>query len=181
MLKKAAAVFGFIALVLVYVSYASDKPIDKTTGHGENDEKIHITADKLVSDSETSSFEFIGNVKATQGDSVVTGDSLKIFYKKDSDTNGNPISSEQSIQKIIVNGHVVITFDNRIALAEQAVYTTETKILVLTGPNAKITSGKDTISGETITLYRADERIKVERGKEKRVEAVFHTGKQGIK
>ncbi len=180
-LKLTGTVFVAIALVLLHLSYASDKTNDTTTSHVEKDEKIHIIADKLVSDSETNSFEFIGNVKATQGDSVVTGDRLKVFYKKDADTKGSPLSSEQSIHKIIVKGHVVIKFDNRIAMAEQAIYTTETKILVLTGPDSKIISGNDTISGETITLYRVDERIKVESGKEKRVEAVFYTGEQGIK
>jgi len=180
-LKLTGTVFVAIALVLLHLSYASDKTNDTATIHVEKDGKIHIIADKLVSDSETNSFEFIGNVKATQGDSVVTGDRLKVFYKKDTDTKGSPLSSEQSIQKIIVKGHVVIKFDNRIAMAEQAIYTTETKILVLTGPDSKIISGNDTISGETITLYRVDERIKVESGKEKRVEAVFYTGEQGIK
>ena len=175
------SVFVVIALALLHLSFASDKTNDTATSHGEKDEKIHIVADKLVSDSETNSFEFIGNVKATQGDSVVTGDRLKVFYKKDTHTKGRPLSSEQSIQKIIVKGHVVIKFDNRIAMAEQAIYTTKSKILVLTGPDSKIISGNDTISGETITLYRVDERIKVESGKEKRVEAVFYTGEQGIK
>jgi len=185
-LKLTGTVFVVTALVLLHLSYASDKTNDTATSHGEKDEKIHIIADKLVSDSETNSFEFIGDVKATQGDSVVTGDRLKVFYKKGTDTKDagtkdSPLSSEQSIQKIIVKGHVVIKFDNRIAMAEQAIYTTETKILVLTGPDSKIISGNDVISGETITLYRADERIKVESGKEKRVEAVFYTGEQGIK
>lgn len=180
-LKLMGSVFVVIALALLHLSFASDKTNDTATSHGEKDEKIHIVADKLVSDSETNSFEFIGNVKATQGDSVVTGDKLKVFYKKDTHTKGRPLSSEQSIQKIIVKGHVVIKFDNRIAMAEQAIYTTESKILVLTGPDSKIISGNDTISGETITLYRVDERIKVESGKEKRVEAVFYTGEQGIK
>lgn len=180
-LKLAGAVFVFIALASLHSSYASDKTNDTATSHVGKDDKIHIIADKLVSDSETNSFEFIGNVKATQGDSVITGDRLKVFYKKDTDTKDSSLSSEQSIQKIIVKGQVVIKFDNKIAMAEQAIYTTETKVLVLTGPDSKIISGNDAISGETITLYRADERIKVESGKEKRVEAVFYTGEQGIK
>lgn len=156
------------------------KTNDTANSTVENDEKIHIIADELVSDSKTNSFEFIGNVKATQGDSVITADRLRVFYKKDTGKNNRPLAGEQSIQKIIVKGHVVIKFDDRIAMAEQAVYTTETKILVLSGPDSKITKGKDTISGETITLYRDDERMKVESGQDKRVEAVFYTGERGI-
>jgi lipopolysaccharide export system protein LptA len=145
-----------------------------------NDDKIYVTADELISDSNAYSFEFIGNVKATQGNSVITSDRLKVLYNKDADHHDTPLADAQTIQKITAEGHVVITFEDRVAKAERAVYTTETKILVLSGPDSTITRGSDTISGEVITLYRNEERIKVESGKEKRVEAVFHAGDQGI-
>ena len=169
----------FLFLLLIYSTDAADQN-SSAVNRSENKDKIYISADKLISDSNTNSFEFIGNVKAIQGDSVIMAERLKVFYKKDTDQSEGMLAGEQSIQKIIAKGHVVITFDDRVAMAEQAIYTTETKILVLSGPDSKITKGSDTISGEIITLYRADERIKVESGKEKRVEAVFHTGEQGI-
>ena len=169
----------FLFLLLIYSTDAADQN-SSAVNRSENKDNIYITADKLISDSNTNSFEFIGNVKAVQGDSAITSERLKVFYKKATDQSDGMLAGEQSIQKIIAKGHVVITFDDRVAMAEQAIYTTETKILVLSGPDSKITKGSDTISGEIITLYRADERIKVESGKEKRVEAVFHTGEQGI-
>ncbi len=160
---------------------AEDKPQDAGARSTEKSKQIHITADKMISDNETKSVEFIDNVRATQEDTVITADRLKIFFKKGLGNRNNPISGEESIEKIVVNGNVNISFDNRLAVTQQAEYTTETRILVLSGADSKIISGEDSISGEKITIYRTDGRIDVESGDEKRVEAIFFTGEHGIK
>jgi lipopolysaccharide export system protein LptA len=64
--------------------------------------------------------------------------------------------------------------------AEEAIYIVKSRILLLTGPNASITSGKNTVSGEKITLFRADGRIQVERGRDKQVEAIFYSKGKGL-
>jgi len=142
----------------------------------KENKKIYITADKLIADSEVECAEFIGNVRAVQEDTVITADRLKIFYKKVEDNNKNLTSSDEgSIEKIISSGNVKINFDDKVAVAEHAVYTSETGVLVLTGPNSKVTSGTNFVSGEKITIYRAEDRMTVESGNEKRVEAVFYS------
>jgi len=157
----------------------SDKPKNKSLG--ENDGAIHITSDKLISDNKAGYAEFIGNVKAIQGNTVITSDKLNIFYKKNIANKGSISVNEESIHKIVAKGNVEIKFDNRVATAQQAVYNTETMVLVLSGKNSKIISEKDSISGEKITFYRIDGRINVESGNKKRVEAVFYSGQKGIK
>jgi lipopolysaccharide export system protein LptA len=146
----------------------------------KENKKIYITADKLIADSEAKCAEFIGNVRAVQEDTVITADRLKIFYKKVEDNNKNLTSDEGSIEKIISSGNVKINFDDKVAVAEHAVYTSETGVLVLTGPNSKVTSGTNFVSGEKITLYRAEDRMTVESGNKKRVEAVFYSKEKGI-
>ena len=141
----------------------------------KENKKIYITADKLIADSEARCAEFIGNVRAVQEDTVIIADRLKIFYKKVEDSNKGLTSSEESIEKIVSSGNVKINFDDQVAVAQHAVYTSKTGIIVLTGPNSKITSGINFVSGEKITLYRAENRITVESGKKKRVEAVFYS------
>lgn len=182
MLRYWALFFLLIFCFLIPMAYANDssgKPKNKSPEG--NEEAIHVTSDKLVSDNKAGYAEFIGNVKAIQGDTVITSDRLKIFYKKNI-VNKGPLSvSEESINKIVANGNVEIKFDNRVATAQQAVYNTETKVLVLSGNNSKITGEKDSISGEKITFYRIDGRINVEGGDKKRVEAVFYSGQKGIK
>ena len=141
----------------------------------KENKKIYITADKLIADSEARCAEFIGNVRAVQEDTVIIADRLKIFYKKVEDNDKNLISDEGSIEKIVSSGNVKINFDDKVAVAEHAVYTSETGVFVLTGPDSKVTSGTNFVSGEKITLYRAEDRMTVESGNEKRVEAVFYS------
>lgn len=141
----------------------------------ESENKIHITADRLIAEGNSNNAEFIGNVRAVQETTVITSNKLKIFYKKDS--SGTEVNSKagESIKEIIATGNVKILFDDKIAETEQAVYTAETRILVLNGPNSKITSGKNTISGSKITFFRDDGRINVEGSGSKRVEAFFES------
>lgn len=179
-LKYWAVFFLLIFCFLIHTAYANDMSQQPQKSPGENG-AIHITSDKLISDNNAGYAEFIGNVKATQDDTVITSDKLKIFYKKKI-VNKGPLSvNEESIHKIVATGNVEIKFDNRVATAQQAVYNTETMVLVLSGENSKVISKNDSISGEKIIFYRTDGRINVESGNKKRVEAVFYSGQKGIK
>ncbi len=172
--------FTLVAVLMNSFVYAEDKPNLTNTHKNKKNEKIHITADKMISDHEAKYTEFIGNVRATQRDTVITADKLKIFLKRDMDNKKNSLAGDESIKKIVANGNVQIKFDNRVAVTQQAVYITETRVLVLSGADSKVISGNNSISGEKITVYRTDGRIQVESGKGERVEAVLYTGEKGI-
>ena len=180
-LRYWAVLFLLISCFLMHMAYANDtlrNPKKKSPG---GNGAIHITSDKLISDNKAGYAEFIGNVKATQDDTVITSDRLKIYYKKNIANKGPLSVSEESIHKIVAKGNVEIKFDNRVATAQQAIYNTETMVLVLSGNNSKIISENESISGEKITFYRIEGRINVESGNKKRVEAVFYSGQKGIK
>lgn len=177
-----ATAFTLLACLLTTPSgYADEKPHDTDTQNLAKVRKIHITADKLFSDNNTDYAEFIGNVKATQEDTVITADKLKIFFKKNPPDKENPVVGEETINKIVASGNVKIKFDNRVAVAQQAVYNTETGVLVLSGDNSKIVNGNNSISGEKITFYKTTGRINVESSDEKRVEAVFYSDEKDLK
>jgi lipopolysaccharide export system protein LptA len=149
----------------------------------EADKPIHITSDQLNINDMTKEAEFRGNVLATQENTVIHSDTLQIFYKKDQPVLENVPNSAQSIQKIIATGNVKINFDNRLAEADQAIYTADSGILELTGDNCKVTSEKNMISGKKIIFHRNDGRIQVESGqdnKRKRVEAVISSDGKGL-
>ena len=175
--SPSTAVFLMATVFMTVFAFADDPPTDP--GPNDPGKKIYITSDSLVSGNDAKYAEFIGNVKATQGSDVITADRLKIFFKKTPQSNDKLIMDQESIAKIVANGHVTIHFDNKVAVAEQAVYITATRVLVLLGPNSKIVSGSDSVAGEKITIYRADGRINVESGGEKRVNAVFFSGGKG--
>jgi len=177
-----AAAFMLVAgLVATPSGYADEKPRDTDTRNIAKEQKIHITADKLISDSNADYAEFIGNVRATQEDTVITADKLKIFFKKIPHDKKKPAVGEEAINKIVASGNVKIKFDNRVAVTRQAVYNTETGVLVLSGNNSRIVSGNNSISGEKITIYRTTGHINVESSDEKRVEAVFYSGEKDLK
>ena len=166
------SLFVLTVAVIIIAGFMVNSAFAEEENLKEN-KKVYITSDKLVADSEAKWAEFIGNVRA-----VITADRLKIFYNKIE--NDSSVSDKGSIEKIVSSGNVKINFDDKVAVSEHAVYTSETGVLVLTGPNSKVTSGTDFVSGDKITFYRAEDRMTVESSNEKRVEAVFYSREKEI-
>jgi lipopolysaccharide export system protein LptA len=137
-------------------------------------EPVRITADKLVSNAEEAYAEFTGNVKAIQGNVVITADVLRIYYQGDLVNPKNNPSDKQMIKKIVASGHVEIISDRYTAKTERLEYDLAAMVIVLSGENSTVTSGKNSITGSRITLYRADGNIKVEGSADRRVHAVFY-------
>jgi lipopolysaccharide export system protein LptA len=138
---------------------------------------IEITADMMVTDSQTHAAIFSGNVTATQDETRLTADKLTIFYKSDS---GAEPASETDIERLEARGHVRILFDNKLAVSNQAVYIIGERKLVLEGPGSKVVSGKDEITGSKITFYRDDGRMTLESDDRGRVKAVIHSQQRGL-
>ena len=176
-LSIGAEILLWAVVFMTITAFASDTSLPPK---GIENDKIHITADRLIADSETQNVEFVGNVRVTQGTSVITADRVRIFYHQISENKTGGIAGEKSIEKIIANGNIRIRFENILAVSEQAVYTLDTSVLVLTGSDSKISSKGNSVTGEKITLNRANERITVEGGNQKRVEAILYPGEKGI-
>ena len=140
--------------------------------------KIHISAERLISNTADNNAEFFGNVRAKQGETLISADSLKIYFSGGSEAGSG--SPAQSLKKLVATGNVEIKFDNRLAVARQAVYITAQRMLILNGPGATVTSGDNTITGETITFYRDDGRFTVEGGSNGRVKAVILPEESGL-
>lgn len=146
----------------------------------ENPErKIRITADRLVANTKTGAADFIGNVKAVQGTTVITSDRLQVLYARNGD-DGNSGESETSIESIIAVGSVVIHFEEKIATTEKAVYHSPSGIFTLTGKGTRVTSGDNAITGEKITVDRKNDRMTVEGQGASRVNAVIFTDQNGL-
>lgn len=138
---------------------------------------VQITAENLVADDREKTAEFSGNVRAAQGDTVILADRLTIRYA------GNPMAADGSgggdggIRELVAVGNVRITFDDIVAESPRAVYTTDDRVLVLTGPGSRVTrADSGTISGPRIVVHRDDGRIRFEGG----VEGLFFPGERGL-
>ncbi len=143
---------------------------------------IHITADRLVTDSRTNSAQFSGSVRAVQGQSKMTADRLTLIFdsKGDGDSTSESAEGATGIKRIEAQGNVRIEFDNRVAVGEHAVYITDERKLVLNGPGAKVISGKDEVVGSKITFFRDDGRLSMEGDGQNRVKAILHSGQRGL-
>jgi len=179
--KRSVLIGALCALIFVFfwlqMSAAASTPIDTSTKKDEN-KKIRITADKLIAAVDAGEIEFIGNVKATQANTVITADRLKIFYTPDTIGSQTPTLKPESIEKIIAQGRVKILHDEIIAETDMAEYTIKSAVLVLTGERSNVSQGGHSISGTKFTLYRSAGKITVESNEKNRVKAVFDSSEK---
>ena len=151
---------------------------DLPEGKPVENPEIHVTADMLVSDRNARYAEFSGSVVATREDSTLTCSNLKIFYNEK--RSGETATDSGSVEKMVATGNVRLVFEDKIAVAEKAIYTAADDSIVLTGGEPKVTGGSSFISGEKITLYRTAGRVLVGSGKSQRVEAIFHPADKSL-
>ncbi len=169
--------WGFIVVILCVwigadLAFAAEPSVTRSTA------PIRITADKLVTNSNTNTAEFSGQVRAIQDNTEITTDRLILYYKsKDGQQAGD---STGNIERIEAHGHVRIEFDNRVAVSDQAVYITSERKLTLEGPGSKVTSGQDEITGSKITFFRGDGRIALEGDAKNQVRAIIHSDQRGL-
>jgi lipopolysaccharide transport protein LptA len=176
--KRLLFISALQALILLMVftgahKFAVASEAIETNDKNYENNQIRITADKLIAHVDAGEVEFVGNVKATQADDVVTSDRLKIIYDPDTIKNRTPDNKNVSIKKIIAIGTVKIVTDNIIAETERAEYTIKSKILVLLGEQSKVSQGGHSITGTKFTMHRSEGKLTVESSGENQIKAIL--------
>ena len=166
------ALFAFTTMILSSGIFAGELPQKKDATQA--DEQIQIIADKLITNSAEKFAEFMGDVRTSQGNLVITSERLRIYYRDDPGRNKDQTASQESIKRIVANGNVQISSEKYEAKTDQAEYDLDTQVIVLSGENSTVTSGKNILTGSKITVYRKNGQITVERSPQKRVKAVFY-------
>ena len=147
---------GYIAMPLAAQQGPLSSPLNSK-------EKIKITADTLEANNKERRFLFKGRVKVVQGETVIDSDELFIRYRADEEASQlQTPTGNNKIERIEARGNVVILFDGRTAKSDKAVYLGDEEILQLIGENSTVIDGPNKITGSKITLYRSEDRIKVE-------------------
>jgi lipopolysaccharide export system protein LptA len=119
---------------------------------------ILAEADRMV--YERNSIIYIGNVKITKGNEVLTADKVIIYL----DENKKANSAE-------AEGKVFYTDGKRIAKADKAFYDFKKDIVQLVG-NAKVEEGPSFVEADEIVYYRKEERA-IAISKSKRVRSFY--------
>jgi len=163
-----------VGIIIVFSPvHAAKKPL---FGGKESTESIQITSDRMITNDTGNYGEFIGSVIATQGTFVLTADSLRIYYRTEAEKSRTPKSG--MVKKIVASGDVKIISEDMNAVSQTAEYDVDQDVITLVGENSKVVSEGNSITGSRITFFRGSNRVKVERGKKKRVKAVFYSGKK---
>jgi lipopolysaccharide transport protein LptA len=137
-------------------------------------EPIEIVADRLIANNTEKWADFTGSVKTTQGTFSMTSDALRIYYEGDLMNPPKDKSTQQSIQRIVATGRVHIVSDRYVADTERAEHVLATDVLTLIGPNSRVVSGKNTLTGSKIVLLRSEGKAFVESSGSERVKALFY-------
>jgi lipopolysaccharide export system protein LptA len=170
---------GLILIVLSCLLICPWGVTAETPQADDSAQTIEITADRLITDNDIHTAEFSGNVTAIQGGTQITADRLILHYG--GQNRGKGSRAMNNIEKIEAIGRVRMMFDNRVAVSEQAVYTTSDRKLVFTGPSSKISEGRDEITGGEIIFDRNTKKVTIGKGgQDDQVKAIIRSNQRGL-
>ena len=130
----------------------------------DRSQPLTIDADKMERFGKEGLVIFTGNVVARQDNSVQYAERMEVYL----DEKG------ERVQRTVSTGAVrIITKDCRTATARRAEYSDLEQRVLLLG-NARVWQDDNLVSGDTITIYLAQDRSVVEGGKQERVKAIFY-------
>jgi lipopolysaccharide export system protein LptA len=160
-MRRRIAILAFLVLAAPIPGVrADDRAMPRTEDLGSR--PIEITADRLSADSVKHSVSFEGNVIAKQGDVTMHSDRLFAEYSR----------SAGAIERILAEGNVRVSQQDREARAARAVFYNLEQRIVLSG-GADLVQGGNTLKGETVTIYLRENRSVITGGEGGRVKAVI--------
>lgn len=106
---------------------------------------VQVAADQLAVNNADGSAVFSGNVVVTQGEMKLAAGEVRVTYG----TKAN------EIQELVASGGVVVTNLGDAAEAQEAVYTVDSGVIVLTG-DVLLTQGGSAMAGQRLTIDLKD-------------------------
>ena len=144
------------------------QPATKAKDAKEEDKlPLTVDADKMERFGKASLVIFSGNVVARRDNSVQYADRVEVYMDEKGDR----------VLRTVSTGAVrIITKDCRTGTAQRAEYYDLDQRVVLMG-NARVWQDDNVVSGDTITIYMAQDRTIVEGGQQERVKGIFYSQK----
>nr|WP_093151137.1 LptA/OstA family protein [Aliiruegeria lutimaris] len=134
-----------IALSLVALSAAA-QGTEVGFGNPEHDSSapVEVVADQLDVQRSEGKAKFTGNVVVTQGLMKLFGDVVDVEYAENA-------AGDTEIQWVHAIGNVTLLNGVEAAEGDDAVYTVESGVVVMTG-DVLVTQGENTMAGEKLTV-----------------------------
>lgn len=106
---------------------------------------VEVSADQLAVNNADGTAVFSGNVLVTQGEMKLSAAEVLVKYTPD----------QKAIDQLVASGGVTITNLGDAAEAQEAVYTIDSGVIVLTG-NVLLAQGPSAMAGQKLTINLKD-------------------------
>jgi lipopolysaccharide export system protein LptA len=176
----AAFVTALVALPAVLSAQAPapgpprGRPVDGKAAEGkaqdgkrqdDRSQPVTVDSDRMERFGKESLIIFSGNVVARQNNSVQYADRMEVYLDEKGDR----------ILRTVSTGSVrIVTRDCKTGTAKRAEYFDLEQRVVLIG-DARVWQDDNVVSGDTITIFLAQDRNVVQGGKQDRVKAIFYS------
>jgi lipopolysaccharide export system protein LptA len=149
------------------------------------DQPVKIESDALEVRDKSRQATFMGNVKLTQGETILQSKVLIIFYEDTSAApaakKGAPATAQkggagpggQQIRRAEAKGDVLVTQKDQTAKGDNGVFDVKTNTVTLSG-NVVVTQGTNVLRGDRMVVNLDTGVARVESDKTKRVEGLFN-------
>ena len=166
---RAAVTMLLAAALALPVLAQAQGPTPKPAADGKKGEDrnqpVTVDSDRMERFGKESLIIFTGNVVARQNNSVQYAERMEVYLDEKGDR----------ILRSISTGNVrIVTKDCKTGTAKRAEYFDLDQRIVLIG-DARVWQDDNVVSGDTITIYIAQDRNVVMGGKQERVKAVFYS------
>jgi lipopolysaccharide export system protein LptA len=136
------------------------------TGKNGNATPIAVTSTRLTYTDSERKAHFDENVTAKSADATITAKQMDAFLLPRGPSNSDQPLSAGKLEKIVADGHVIVTQPGRQATGDQLVYTSAADKFVMTGgPPSIFDAEHGKITGVSLTFFRHDDRVLVEGNK----------------
>lgn len=141
---------GFALVALASPVLAQTSTTKKMDGMKlSNDQPIQIQSDQLEIKDEEKKAYFTGNVEVVQGATTMKTTKMTVLYKGE----GTSVTAgDTDIDKIFMDGKVLITSAAQQATAENGVFDMATQTFVLTGKQVVLSDGANVFRGCKLTV-----------------------------
>ncbi|WP_349293307.1 LptA/OstA family protein [Nitrospina sp. Nb-3] len=155
-----------LLLIAVGSSWAQEGSPNK-----EAPKRLEITSEKMRTEDNGRKIIFIGNVRGTWEDVVLTSKILEVYTKpRDHTQSGSSPGAEdpgqgQELEKIIALENVDVVKGTKKARGDKAVYFDKDQKMILTGtPHATAWENENILEGPEMIFYMNEDRFEVTNG-----------------
>lgn len=133
------------------------------TNKDGNATPIALTSTRLTYTDSERKAHFDEDVVAKSADATITAKQIDAFLLRRGPSSPNPTSPAGKLEKIVADGHVIVSQPSRQATGDRLVYTAgEDKFVLTGGPPSIFDAEHGKITGVSLTFFRRDDRVLVE-------------------